>query len=56
MASGGQNFPPVSLGAFVVSGLVGGALNTKVDPVKVMMLALPNAAYLVLVGAVFLML
>lgn len=52
IAAGGQNFPPVGLTAFVVSGLVGGTLNTKVDPVKVMLLALPNSLYMCLVGAV----
>jgi len=52
IAAGGQNFPPVGLTAFVVSGLVGGTLNTKVDPVKVMLLALPNSIYIVTVGAI----
>lgn len=50
IAAAGQNMPPVGLTAFVVCGLVGSALNTKVDPVKVMILALPNSIYFLLVG------
>lgn len=50
IAAAGQNMPPVGLTAFVVCGLVGSALNTKVDPVKVMLLALPNSIYFLLVG------
>jgi TRAP-type C4-dicarboxylate transport system permease large subunit len=42
LAAAAQNLPPVGLTAFVVVGLVGGSLNTKVDPVKVMVLALPK--------------
>lgn len=55
IASGGQNMPPVGLTAFVVCGLVGGVVNAKVDPVKVMFYALPNSLYLVAVGLVALL-
>lgn len=50
IAAAGQNMPPVGLTAFVVCGLIGGILNTKVDPLKVMMLALPNSLYFLLIG------
>lgn len=50
IAAAGQNLPPVSLTAFVVAGLVGGALDQKVDPLKVMALAVPNSCYFLLVG------
>ena len=53
IASGAQNLPPVGLTAFVVCGLVGATLKTKVDPVKTMLLALPNSLYFMLVGLVF---
>ncbi len=53
IASGAQNLPPVGLTAFVVCGLVGATLRTKVDPVKTMLLALPNSLYFMLVGLVF---
>lgn len=55
IASAGQNMPPVGLTAFVVCGLIGGTLNVKVDPVKVMILALPNSLYLAAVGLVALL-
>lgn len=55
IASAGQNMPPVGLTAFVVCGLIGGTLNVKVDPVKVMLLALPNSLYLAAVGLVALL-
>ncbi|MEC5425225.1 hypothetical protein QGM71_17200 [Virgibacillus sp. C22-A2] len=50
IAAAGQNMPPVGLTAFVVCGLIGGILNTKVDPLKVMMLALPNSLYFLAIG------
>lgn len=50
IAAAGQNMPPVGLTAFVVCGLIGGILNTKVDPIKVMVLALPNSFYFLIVG------
>jgi len=50
IAAAGQNMPPVGLTAFVVCGLIGGVLNTKVDPLKVMLLALPNSLYFLIVG------
>lgn len=50
IAAAGQNMPPVGLTAFVVCGLVGAALNTKVDPVRVMVLALPNSLYFLGIG------
>lgn len=55
IASGGQNMPPVGLTAFVVCGLVGGVVNAKVDPVKVMFYALPNSIYMVTVGLIALL-
>lgn len=50
IAAAGQNMPPVGLTAFVICGLIGGILNTKVDPIKVMVLALPNSLYFLAVG------
>jgi len=50
IAAAGQNMPPVGLTAFVVCGLIGGILNREVDPIKVMMLALPNSLYFLLIG------
>ncbi|RYG73477.1 hypothetical protein EU245_06240 [Lentibacillus lipolyticus] len=50
IAAAGQNMPPVGLTAFVICGLIGGILNTKVDPLKVMFLALPNSLYFLLIG------
>lgn len=50
IAAAGQNMPPVGLTAFVVCGLVGATLGTKVDPLHVMLLALPNSLYFLLVG------
>lgn len=52
IAAAGQNMPPVGLTAFVVCGLIGGILNTKVDPLKVMMLALPNSLYFLIIGLI----
>ena len=53
IAAAGQNIPPVGLTAFVVCGLIGAALNQRVDPVKVMLLALPNSFYFLAVGLFF---
>ncbi|QKY68787.1 TRAP transporter large permease subunit [Lentibacillus sp. CBA3610] len=50
IAAAGQNMPPVGLTAFVVCGLIGGILNQKVDPLKVMFLALPNSLYFLAIG------
>lgn len=52
IAAAGQNMPPVGLTAFVVCGLIGGIINQKVDPVKVMLLALPNSIYFLIVGLI----
>lgn len=52
IAAGGQNMPPVGLTSFVVCGLIGGILSTKVDPIKVMLLALPSSIYFIIVGLV----
>ncbi|MBT2217543.1 TRAP transporter large permease subunit [Virgibacillus dakarensis] len=52
IAAAGQNMPPVGLTAFVVCGLIGGILNKKVDPLKVMMLALPNSLYFLAIGLI----
>ena len=56
IAASAQNLPPVGLTAFVVCGLVGATLKTKVDPVKVMVLALPNSMYFIVLGMLFLLL
>lgn len=53
LAMAGQSMPPVGLTTFVVTGLVGGILKTRVDPVKTMMLALPVTIYFTLVGFAF---
>ncbi|CDQ40339.1 MULTISPECIES: TRAP transporter large permease subunit [Virgibacillus] len=50
IAAAGQNMPPVGLTAFVICGLIGGILNQKVNPLRVMFLALPNSMYFLLVG------
>lgn len=55
IAAAAQNLPPVGLTAFVVCGLVGTTLKTKVDPVKVMILALPNSMYFIILGLFFLL-
>lgn len=55
ITAAGQNFPPVGLTGFVVAGLVGGALNKPVDPIKILWLALPNCAFVVAIGVVFLL-
>ncbi|QQK79623.1 TRAP transporter large permease subunit [Salicibibacter cibi] len=52
ISAGGQNLPPIGLTAFVVAGLIGGVLSKKVDPVKVMILAVPASLYLTLVGLI----
>lgn len=52
IAAAGQNMPPVGLTAFVVCGIIGGILNKKVDPIKVMMLALPNSLYFLAIGLI----
>lgn len=56
IAAASQNLPPVGLTAFVVCGLVGATLKTKVDPIKVMVLALPNSLYFIILGLLFLLL
>ncbi len=50
IAAAGQTFPPVCLTAFVVVGIVGGVINEKVDPVRVMIYALPVTLYFIIVG------
>lgn len=52
IAAAGQNMPPVGLTAFVVCGIIGGILNEKVDPIKVMVLALPNSFYFLIIGLI----
>lgn len=52
IAAAGQNMPPVGLTAFVVCGIIGGILSKEVDPIKVMVLALPNSFYFLLVGLI----
>lgn len=50
LAMAGQSMPPVCLTTFVVVGIVGGILAKKVDPVRVMLMALPVTIYFTLVG------
>lgn len=50
LAMAGQSMPPVCLTTFVVVGIVGGILAKKVDPVRVMLMALPVTVYFTLVG------
>jgi TRAP-type C4-dicarboxylate transport system permease large subunit len=50
LAMAGQSMPPVCLTTFVVAGIVGGILAKKVDPVRVMLMALPVTIYFTLVG------
>ncbi|MFD1706108.1 hypothetical protein ACFSCZ_04975 [Siminovitchia sediminis] len=52
IAAAGQNMPPVGLTAFVVCGLIGGILSREVDPIKVMILALPNSLYFLIAGLI----
>lgn len=52
IAAAGQNMPPVGLTAFVVCGLIGGILSKKVDPLKVMFLALPNSLLFLAIGLI----
>ncbi|MPN25352.1 hypothetical protein SDC9_172761 [bioreactor metagenome] len=53
IAASGQGMPPADLTCFVVTGLVGGILSKKVDPVKTMILNLPMCIYLFVVGCIF---
>jgi TRAP-type C4-dicarboxylate transport system permease large subunit len=50
LAMAGQSMPPVCLTTFVVVGIVGGILAKKVDPVRVMLMALPVTLYFALTG------
>lgn len=50
LAMAGQSMPPVGLTAFVVVGIVGGIINQKVDPIKVMLLTLPVTIYFAISG------
>jgi TRAP-type C4-dicarboxylate transport system permease large subunit len=50
LAMAGQSMPPVGLTTFVIVGIVGGIMNEKVDPVKVMILALPLTVYFAISG------
>lgn len=50
IAAAGQNMPPVGLTAFVVCGLIGGILSKEVDPIKVMLYALPNSILFLIIG------
>ena len=50
IAAAGQNMPPVGLTAFVVCGLIGGILSKEVDPIKVMIYALPNSLLFLIIG------
>ncbi|MGI6129495.1 MAG: TRAP transporter large permease subunit [bacterium] len=50
LAMAGQSMPPVCLTTFVVAGVVGGILAKKVDPVRIMIMALPVTLYFTAVG------
>lgn len=50
LAMAGQSLPPVGLTTFVVAGIVGGTLNARVDPIKVMLLILPVSLYFAIAG------
>lgn len=54
IAMAGQGLPPADLLTFVVAGLVGGVLGTKVDPLKSMFYSAPQCIYLFIVGMLFL--
>lgn len=50
IAMAGQSLPPADLVTFVIAGLVAGIIGKKVDPLKVMYLALPVTLYFLFVG------
>src|SRR5699024_813181 len=50
IAAAGQNMPSVYLSVFIVSGLIVGILNRDVDPIKILVLSLPNSLYFLAVG------
>lgn len=52
ITAGGENLPPVGLTVFVVCGLIGGILSQKVDPLKVMILAMPNSLLFLAIGLI----
>lgn len=54
IAFGGQGMPPYHMAAFLVSDFVGNHLGKKVNPEKVMVLAMPYPLYLVLCGLMLL--
>lgn len=54
IAASGQGMPPADLTTFVVCGLVGGILGTKVDPLKAMIYNLPMCICLLVFGFLFL--
>lgn len=54
IAAAGQGMPPACLTTFVVCGLVGGILGTKVDPLKAMIYNLPMCLCLLILGFLFL--
>lgn len=54
LAAAGQGLPPADSVTFVVAGLVGAMLGTKVDPVKSMLYSSVMCIYLFAVGILFL--
>lgn len=52
IAAAGQGAPPADLTTFLVSGIVGGNLNTKVDPLKSMFYSLPMCIFMFAVGII----
>lgn len=52
LAAAGQGLPPADLMCFVVSGLVGGQIGKKVDPVKSMLYAMCFSIYLFVAGMI----
>ena len=54
LAIAGQGLPPADLTTFCVVGIVGGITNTKINPVKVMIMAIPMCVMIFVVGLAFL--
>lgn len=52
LAAAGQGLPPADLMCFVVSGLVGGQISQKVDPIKAMFYAMCFSIYLFIAGMI----
>ncbi|HHV83927.1 MAG TPA: TRAP transporter large permease subunit [Tepidanaerobacter syntrophicus] len=53
LAMAGQGLPPADLTTFVVSGLVGGILGIKVDPIRSMIYSMFMCIYFLIIGFIF---